>query len=386
MLLEGERFDAPLRDSSNPFGSHGFQKVELEARAVDEKTLFKVETETKDLDVQTKVLTVENAAQFQRAVQEAVDLLRRGELVALPTETVYGLAANALHAPAVDKIYAVKGRPAHNPIIVHVATLAMAQECVAGWTEEAEKLARHFWPGPLTIVLRRAARIPDVVTAGGDTVGVRLPLHPLMRRVIEECGFPLAAPSANPANQLSPTTAEHVIEGLSGRVPLVIDAGPTSVGIESTVVDLSGAEVQVLRPGMISAEQIGKVLGRRVATGAGNSVELRSPGLLRKHYSPRARLRVASWKNEGELGELIRLSGVNPEVVHVVAYEKIPETNPYGRVAIIPHDEDAYARAIYAELHRSDELGAELIIVESVPSDPAWEGIRDRLTRASAES
>ena len=334
--------------------------------------------------METNVLTVETAAEFRAAVAEAVTLLRQGEVVALPTETVYGLAANALEAKAVEKIYKVKGRPAHNPIIVHVASLGLARECVTEWNESAEKLARYFWPGPLTLVLPRRELIPDIVTAGGSTVGVRFPSHPLIRKVIENCGFPLAAPSANLANQLSPTTAKHVIEGLAGKLPLVIDAGPTSVGIESTVLDLSRGDPRVLRPGMISTRQIEQVLGARIDLAANHSGNLKSPGLLPKHYSPRARMIVASWKNADELSALVARGGVEPEAVHILCYEKVPEANPFGRVAIIPHDEDAYGRAIYAELHRSDELRAQLIIVEEPPSGEAWEGIHDRLRRASA--
>lgn len=334
--------------------------------------------------MQTRVLTVETAAEFRVAVEQAVTLLQQGEVVALPTETVYGLAANALDAKAVEKIYQVKGRPAHNPVIVHVASLAMAQECITEWTDDAEKLALHFWPGPLTLVLPREKSIPDIVTAAGSTVGIRFPSHPLMRKVIEGCGFPLAAPSANLANQLSPTTAKHVITAIGNRIPLVIDAGPTSVGIESTVLDLTGDTPRLLRPGVISARQIGQVLGRQINLEANYSLQLKSPGLLPKHYSPRARLIVASWKNDDELSALVATSGVQPEAIHVLCYEQIPEANPFGRVAIIPYDEDAYARAIYAELHRSDELNAQLIIVERPPSGEAWDGIHDRLRRASA--
>ncbi|HEX7862597.1 MAG TPA: L-threonylcarbamoyladenylate synthase [Verrucomicrobiae bacterium] len=329
---------------------------------------------------------METATQFNAAVEEAVALLRRGEVVALPTETVYGLAANALEARAVGKIFEVKGRPAHNPVIVHVSSLPMAYECVAEWGAEAERLAREYWPGPLTIVLSRNDRIPDAVTAGGKTVGVRWPLHPFMRRVIEQCGFPLAAPSANLSNRISPTTAEHVLQGLQSRIPLVINAGPTSVGIESTVVDLSHEPARVLRPGMISAEQLSKTLGRRVGLEANHSGELKSPGLLKKHYSPRAKVVLAEWGDSKELARIAEKSGVASAAVHVLAYERIPEANPFGRVAIIPHDAEAYARALYAELHRSDELGAKLILVEQPPAGPDWIGIRDRLRRASAES
>lgn len=339
--------------------------------------------------MQTRVLPVETVEQFQSAVAEAVALLRRGELVALPTETVYGLAANALDANAVKKIYEVKGRPIHNPVIVHVASLKMAKECVAQWSDDAETLARHFWPGPLTLVLPKAEVVPAAVTAGGDSVGVRLPSHPLIRRVIEGCEFPLAAPSANLANQLSPTTAKHVVEVLSGKIPLVVDTGPTSVGIESTVLDLTGASSSsptVLRPGMISTRQLRQVLGREVHLATNQSGKLKSPGLLKKHYSPKARMIVRSWKDDAELNAFTVTAGVKPADIHIISYERIPESNPFGRVAIIPHDEDAYARAIYAELYHSDQLGAKLIIVEQPPSGEAWEGIRDRLRRASAYS
>jgi L-threonylcarbamoyladenylate synthase len=327
---------------------------------------------------------VETAEQFQAAAREAVSLLTQGALVALPTETVYGLAANALNASAVAAIYEAKGRPAHNPVIVHVSSLAMARECVRGWSPVAEKIARHFWPGPLTIVLPRAPKIPDIVTAGGETVGVRFPLHPFMRRVIELCGFPLAAPSANRANHLSPTTAGHVLQDLGGKIRLIVDAGPTSIGIESTVLDLTTDHPRVLRPGMISANQIGRLLGVEIDSALHDASVLKSPGLLHKHYSPRARLIVASWKDDGELSKIAHATGANPAAIHVIAYERIPETNPFGRVAIIPHDEDAYARAIYSELHRSDDLGATVIIVEKPPAGPQWEGIHDRLRRASA--
>ena len=335
-------------------------------------------------------MPIETAAHFESAVAESVRLLKQGQLVALPTETVYGLAANALNAAAVETIYEVKGRPARNPIIVHVSSLAMARPCISEWPDIAEKLARSFWPGPLTLVLPRSALIPNIVTAGGETVGIRFPLHPFIRRVIELCEFPLAAPSANPANQLSPTTAEHVRQALNGKIPLIVDAGPTSIGIESTVLDLTTPSPTVLRPGMISAKQIGNVLGSDVLvaqTSSINTAALKSPGQLQKHYSPRAPLVLASWSNDAELLHVATRhsqSGIPAKQIHIIAYEHIPHANPFGRIAIIPHDPEAYARAIYAELHRSDELGAGLIFVERPPSGEEWDGIRDRLLRASA--
>jgi L-threonylcarbamoyladenylate synthase len=229
---------------------------------------------------------------FAAAVRRAAVLLGVGELVALPTETVYGLAANALDATAVARVFRAKGRPAGNPLIVHVAGLEMARQCVSSWPELAERLARAFWPGPLTLVLPRAPGIPLLVTGGGETVGVRWPSHPFIQAVIRECGFPLAAPSANVFSQLSPTTAEHVRRGLRNQVRLIVDGGPTPVGIESTVLDLTESPPAVLRPGMIHEESLVAITGRlrRAERKRGLAGPLRSPGLLPKHYAPAARL------------------------------------------------------------------------------------------------
>src|SRR5665213_2655552 len=208
------------------------------------------------------VLPTHTPALFNAAVERAAELLRAGELVALPTETVYGLAANAWDASAVARIYEAKGRPAHNPIIVHVAGMELARRCAASWPETADKLARAFWPGPLTLVLERSAEIPDIVTAGGSTVGIRWPGHPFIQAVIRACGFPLAAPSANLSNDLSPTNAAHVQKVLGGKIPLIVDGGQAQVGIESTVLDLTVSPPRLLRPGMIHAESLAAVCGK----------------------------------------------------------------------------------------------------------------------------
>ena len=211
--------------------------------------------------MKTEILSTHTPELFAAAVKHAAELLRAGEVVALPTETVYGLAANALDEKAVAKIFQVKGRPAHNPIIVHVASNEMAARCVQNWPATAEKFSRAFWPGPLTLVLPRAEIIPGIVTAGGATVGVRWPSHPFIQAVIRECDFPLAAPSANVSNQISPTNAEHVRSQLAGKIPLIVDGGQSQVGIESTVLDLSVAPPEILRPGMIHAESLAAVCG-----------------------------------------------------------------------------------------------------------------------------
>src|SRR6185312_10745770 len=204
----------------------------------------------------TEVLSTHTRALFNAAVARAVELLRAGQVVALPTETVYGLAANALDAQAVARIYEVKGRPANNPVIVHVASVGMAKRCVAEWPTLAEKLAKAFWPGPLTMVLPRAINIPDIVTAGGQTVGVRWPSHPFIQEVIRACDFPLAAPSANLSNQISPTNAGHVAKQFGGKITLIVDGGQAQVGIESTVVDVTAEPPRLLRPGMIHEEAL----------------------------------------------------------------------------------------------------------------------------------
>ena len=320
---------------------------------------------------------------FAAAVVKAAALLRAGEVVALPTETVYGLAANACDQRAVCRIFAVKGRPAHNPVIVHVASEGMARQCVAYWPDLATRLARAFWPGPLTLVLPRSREIPDAVTAGGPTVGVRWPSHPLIQAVIRQCGFALAAPSANLANRASPTTAHHVQAQLGGRIPLIIDGGQCQVGIESTVLDISVSPPRLLRPGMIHEPALVAVTGE-LAYGTEPGAEvLRSPGLLRKHYAPRARLVVWSWQDDAELARRAAQCGMSVSETYVVAHDHIPSAERFGGVSVIPHDAEAFARAIYAELHQCDEAGAEWIIVEAVPERDEWRAVADRLNRAA---
>jgi len=333
-----------------------------------------------------EVLPTHTPELFDAAVRRATALLRAGQVVALPTETVYGLAANALDTRAVAKIFEVKGRPAHNPIIVHVASLEMARRCASQWPESAGRLAASFWPGPLTLVLAKAADIPDIVTAGGPTVGIRWPSHPLMQAVIRESGFPLAAPSANPSGQVSPTNAEHVRRLLGARVPLIVDGGQSQVGIESTVIDLTTQPPRVLRPGMIHEASLVAALGSDVRgpapDGAGRGA-LRSPGQLEKHYAPRARVLVMEWSGtESLLAELAR-RGIPEAECHVVAHSRIPAANRFAEVSVIPHDAEAFARALYAEFHRCDEAGARVIVVESVPDLPEWRGVADRLRRAA---
>jgi len=337
--------------------------------------------------VKTEILPTDAPQLFAAAVKRATELLHCGEVVALPTETVYGLAANALDEKAVAKIFQIKGRPANNPIIVHVSSLAMAKRCVSGWPAEADKLAKAFWPGPLTLVLPRAKEIPGLVTAGGETVGVRWPGHPLIQAVIHACDFPLAAPSANLSGRVSPTNAEHVRKQLDGKIPLIVDGGQSQVGIESTVLDLTVSPLAVLRPGMIHAESLDAVCGEVQSSKfkvQASASALRSPGLLEKHYSPRAKLTVLSWRDDTDLHSQLSNFNFQPSTGCVIAHTTIPSGRDFVRVSVIPHDAEAFARAIYSELHRCDEAGAEWIVVEAPPESPEWHGIADRLRRAAA--
>ena len=332
-----------------------------------------------------EILSTHTPALFAVAVKRAVELLHVGEVVALPTETVYGLAANALDEKAVAKIFQIKGRPANNPVIVHVAGLEMAKRCVNNWPGSADRLAKAFWPGPLTLVLPRAKGIPDLVSAGGATVGVRWPGHPFIQAVIRQCGFPLAAPSANLASRISPTNAEHVRKQLGGKIPLIVDGGQSQVGIESTVLDLSVSPPQILRPGMIHAESLAAVLGNiQHPTSNIQHPDLRSPGMFKKHYSPKAKLVILNWQNDADLNSQLSTLNPQPSTCHVIAHTHIPSAENFARVSVIPHDAEAFARAIYAELHRCDEAGAERIVVEAPPELPEWSGIADRLQRAAA--
>ena len=318
------------------------------------------------------------------ALEEAGQLLRTGALVAIPTETVYGLGANALDSTAVRRIFEAKGRPPTNPLIVHVPDTATARALAGEWPAAASPLAERFWPGPLTLVLRKRAIVPSIVTAGLDTIALRVPALPATRGILRAAGVPIAAPSANRSGELSPTHAEHVIAGLGNAITAVVDAGPTDLGIESTVLDLSNRPEPpvLLRPGAISLEELESVVGRieyRHLVGATDAAQ-RSPGLFGRHYAPRARLVVLE-PGSDPLPSLLEQARSTGKAAGAVV------TTPglSGPVIVLPADPRGYARGLYDALHRLDQSGVELIFVEAVPGDPAWAAIRDRLHRAAAE-
>lgn len=312
----------------------------------------------------------------EASIARAAAILRRGGLVAFPTETVYGLGANALDPEAVARIFAAKGRPDHNPLIVHVSDRAHAHRVVGSWPDRAEALAERFWPGPLTLVLPRPPHIPNIVTAGLDTVAVRAPAHPVAQKLIEVSGLPLAAPSANRSGAISPTRAEHVLASLGADVDLILDAGPTEVGIESTVVGLSPP--RLLRRGHVGRAELEAVVGPLLdltAPDAGGA-ELTappSPGMALRHYAPDAEVVLIA---DGDAGALARaLRPGDGAILRTL-------TADAEHVELLGDDPPRYAQQLYAAMHRLDAL-CPRIVIESVPIDEAWAAVRDRLERAA---
>ncbi|MFO1469475.1 MAG: L-threonylcarbamoyladenylate synthase [Turneriella sp.] len=306
----------------------------------------------------------------------AATLLRRGELVAIPTETVYGLAANALNSDAVMKIYATKKRPTFNPLIVHLAETNDITKYAQDIPLNTWRLAERFSPGPLTYVLPRKNIIPDVVTGGGDTVALRIPAHPMAHELLSLIDFPLAAPSANPSGYISPVSAAHVAAELGGKIPYVLDGGECAVGLESTVVAFDGDKVLVLRAGGVTLEALQEICPQvEMRTGASTG----SPGLLKSHYAPRTRLVV---------GNLARLADEYAgHRLAVLALSDFPRAENIISSEILAANGDLAlaARHLFTAMRRLDQSGADLIIAERMPEHGFGIAINDRLERASAE-
>ena len=313
----------------------------------------------------------------------AARMLRQGALVVFPTETVYGLGAAATNDEAVGRVFDVKGRPRTNPLIVHVARIAQAQALAEGWSDDVDRLAHAFWPGPLTLVVPRSRRVSDLVTGGVDSVALRIPSHPVARELLILAAIPIVAPSANRYQHVSPTTAQHVIDDLGDRVDLVLDGGPTPIGIESTVVSLLADGPRILRMGSITPDVIATVVPRVQWEPVLDDAPIiepavkRSPGQVRRHYAPSARIelvgQVQSMFIDGDdkVGWLVR----GPE----------PGEKRLGTtlVIVLPDDPARYAAALYAALHRFDAEGCTRVLVEKPPTGVRWDAVRDRLLRAS---
>lgn len=312
-------------------------------------------------------------------VRRAAEILKRGGLVAFPTETVYGLGADASNAAAIARLYAVKRRPADHPVIVHFADADAAFEWAREVPGSARRLAAAFWPGPLTLILKRSARAADFVTGGQDTIGLRVPRHPVAHALLAAFDGGIAAPSANRFGRISPTAAAHVRADLDADVDLVLEGGASEIGIESTIVDLSDARAVLLRPGAIGREALEAVLGEAVlektaAPGAGP----RHSGGLERHYAPRTPTRLVAMH---ALDQEIGASGAR---IAVLAFSR-PDT----RVKVwrrMPRDPRAYARKLYAMLRVLDDSGCDAILVESPPQTPEWAAVNDRLRRACSDA
>jgi len=336
--------------------------------------------------MKTVVISLDPAAPDQQALAEAVRVLRGGGLVAFPTETVYGLGANALDAAAAAGIFAAKGRPANNPLIVHLAEADQVHQVAADWPEPAMRLAQRFWPGPLTLVLPKRATVPDVVTAKGPTVAVRVPAHPLAQALLRAADLPIAAPSANRSTELSPTRAEHVLRSLDGRIDILLDGGPTSGGIESTVLDLTTTPPRVLRPGPIGITELEAEVGsiaRGVPPSAETACILPSPGMMPRHYAPRTPLECIEVGKEAErLASLLSAERRIGWVTFAAADEIIVRSEIH--LCVLPADPAGYAAQLYAILHELDTAGLDRILVTLPPDTDDWLAVRDRLRRAAS--
>jgi L-threonylcarbamoyladenylate synthase len=336
-------------------------------------------------------------------INEAALRLNAGNLVAFPTETVYGLGADALNDRAVARVFEAKQRPPTNPLIVHVADLAMAQSAASNWPDAATSVATALWPGPVSIILPKAHNIPPIVTAGGDTVAIRCPDHPVALDLIRALGRPVVAPSANRSGAVSPTTAQHVAASFPDADFMILDGGPCQRGIESTVLSLVHTQPTILRPGAISAGQLAQVLGQPVAQGVSghdpcasdpeSQRQALSPGMLASHYAPNCAVALF----ETGAFDAIRNATTGP-IVALVIHER-PDLAPPSYVHFMPASAAAYARALYAALRDADDRNPALIAVEAPPcskhgvstdepidpEDALWQAILDRLHRAAAD-
>jgi L-threonylcarbamoyladenylate synthase len=313
-------------------------------------------------------------------IERAAEVLRAGGLVAFPTETVYGLGARAAEPQAVTRVFRAKGRPADHPLIVHLSRVEEIDDWARDIPDAARELGARYWPGPLTLILKRRAGVPDEVTGGQDTVGLRVPNHAVALALIHAAGGGLAAPSANRYGRLSPTTAHHVLAELEGEVDLVVDGGPCAVGLESTILDLSGEHPRILRPGAITAEALAESLGPMAGTGDSPDAP-RVPGSCATHYAPRTPLYLVPG---AALPDTVQKHLKEARRIAVLAMSAPLSHHEDCRWTTMPDEPSAYGRMLYASLRDADGGGADCILVALPPPTSAWEAVHDRLRRAAA--
>lgn len=325
----------------------------------------------------TELLTADYAS-----IERAAELLKQGKLVAFPTETVYGLGADASNAEAVRGIFSAKGRPVDHPLIVHIGSPEQLSAWAASIPESARRLAERFWPGPLTLILKKRPEVPDEVTGGQDTVGLRIPNNPVALRLLQAFGGGIAAPSANRFKRISPTQAIHVAEELDGRVDLILDGGPCHIGVESTIVDLSGNKPRLLRPGSISQADIERVLQTELnLVTAGDGEIPNAPGMMAVHYAPTTSTRLCP---ANRLADMIQELTAQGKSIGLLTYRFEPESTESLRIVRLPDNTEDYAQGLYAALRELDKLQLDTILVEQPPATPEWHAVNDRLKKAAA--
>lgn len=332
----------------------------------------------------TQVLELDPEHPQQEAIERAASIIRNGRLVAFPTETVYGLGADAMDENAVRRIFEAKGRPADNPCIVHVDSREMLDRVACGVDARAERLIQRFWPGPLTLVLGRKPEVAPSVSAGLSTVGVRMPGNRIALALIHAARTPIAAPSANTSGRPSPTTAAHVLDDLGGRVDLILDGGSTNIGIESTVLDITADRPLILRPGFITQEMLSEVIGA-VDRAASEAALRRSPGTLHPHYSPGARV-VLIERGSPELLEQVCRQHLKQGSVSFIGHTLLTIDDPSFYSIRLGRSGEEYARSIYAALRDADKKRPGVIVVEGISDTGEGEAVMDRLRRAATEA
>ncbi len=322
------------------------------------------------------------------AIAYAADLLKQGRLVAFPTETVYGLGADAGNPDAVARIFKAKGRPADHPLIVHIACIDNLGDWASIVPDAALKLANRFWPGPLTMILNKKSEVPLAVTGGQQTVGLRMPDHPVALALLKSFDGGIAAPSANRFCRISPTQAKHVSEELGDAVDMILDGGACQVGVESTIIDLSGSRPRLLRPGHITCQEIEAVLQTELILPVSvNAVEIsagiRAPGMMKVHYAPTT---PAICYPAGQLPQMIRQLISNDKRIGLLSYQLEITPTDQIRILHLPKQADGYAQRLYAALHELDSLQLDTILVEQPPQTEPWRAINDRLGKATVSS
>ena len=315
-------------------------------------------------------------------IQAAVALLQAGETVAFPTETVYGLGADASNPLAVQKIFEIKGRPNYHPLIVHIAAASQLPVWAQSIPDDAWRLAAAFWPGPLTLILQRSSQVPNEVTGGQDTVGLRVPDHPVATTLLRAFGGGIAAPSANRFGQVSPTTAQHVYDKLGVMVGMILDGGPCRIGVESTIVSLVHGDAVLLRPGRLSVEAIEDTLNKKILLTQPDSTKVRASGMLNSHYAPATPIEIQPadelWLRAHQLANL----GYKIAVLNLSDHNKCASSAAITRFQM-PLQADDYGRELYASLHRIDHANFDRILAEALPATPEWVAINDRVRRAA---